>query len=352
MGVLILSFLIILLSVVTAFSSPPSPEKISSTKHSQITSNIQRSQIILRALYLEHRHQYVESRNIWKTLPQTNKSVKDHIFQADLMDQKPGVLESIPETVSSILIAVSYYNWQKKWDKGYQLLKKHPDIVAKSEELKLIEVRLALYLRKYEEAELLLLGMAPQDLLDKTKLRLLRTWYFVLSGKKKGFRIAIKELEEDSLYLPASLMMIAHWGESWSDTKKRALKALTRFPSNRKLIEEIIIIFQNHGAWNELGDLLDLKTFNRDEAGAWVLTANVYFQTGQAKKLRQLLNTVRKTERHRLDYLDYAARIAVRRKEWDLLKHVTDQYHKYFPYLRDGDLFLAEYKRETASRKK
>ena len=344
---------IILLNVAIAFSSPPfSHNKVYVTGDSKNAFSIKRSQAILTALFLEHRHQYAEARNIWKTLPLTNKSVKDHIFLADLMDQKAGVLEAIPKTISSILIVVSYYNWQKKWDKAYQLLKKYPDIVAKSEDLKLIEARMALFLRKYQETELLLLKMAPKDFFDKTQYQLLWNWYFALSGRKNGLRIETKKLEEDFLYLPASLVMVEHQGESWSDTRKRALKALTRFPSNRDLIEDIVFVFQNHGAWIELSNFLDLNNSNRDGAGDWVFTANVYSQTGQDKKLQLLLNSVSKTERHRLEFLDYAARIAVHKKEWDLLKHVTEQYHKYFPYLRDGDLYLAEYKRGTASRKK
>jgi len=353
MGILILLLSITLLIVSTGYSNPlSSPSKVPGTDYLHNVTRIQQSQKILRALFLEYNHQYTEARNIWKTLPQTGNSVKDHIFQSDLMDQKPGVLEAIPKTASSILIAVSYYKWQKKWHQAYQLLKKHPDIVEKSEDLKLIEVTLALYLRNYEEAELLLLGMIPQDIVDKTYLHLLWNWYYVLSGKKKGFRIANKELEEDTLYLPPSFVMIEYWDETWSDTKRRALKALTRFPSNRELIEEIVTVFQNHGAWNELGHLMDAKKYSRDERVTWIFTANVYLQTGQNTKLQQLLNTVPQTERPRLEYLDYLARIAVRRKEWDLLKQISDQYHKHYPYLRDGDLYRVEHKRETGSKQK
>jgi hypothetical protein len=352
-GILILLLPITLLIVSTGYSNPPSSlSKVPGTDYLHNVTKVQQSQKILRALFLENNHQYSEARNIWKTLPQTSKSVKDHIFQSDLMDQKPGVLEAIPKTASSILIAVSYYKWQKKWHEAYQLLKKHPDIVDESEDLRLIKVTLALYLRNYEEAELLLLGMASQDIVDQTYLHVLWSWYYTLSGKKNGFRGAIKELEEDILYLPAPLVMIEYQRETWSDTKRRALKALTRFPSNRELIEEIVTVFQNHGAWNELGHLMNAKKYSRYATSTWIFTANVYLQTGQNTKLQQLLNTVPKTERQRLEYLDYLARIAVRRKEWDQLKQISDQYHKHYPYLRDGDLYLVEHRGETGSKQK
>ncbi|MBT6613222.1 MAG: hypothetical protein HN745_08825 [Deltaproteobacteria bacterium] len=342
----------ILLSLTTGFASPPIPPKINpGTNLSHETLRIKRSQEILRALFLEHRHRYNEARKIWETLPQANESVIDHIFQTDLMDQKPLFLETIPTTKSSILFVVSYLKWQKKWDNAYQLLKNHPAMVAKYEDLRLIEVTLALYLRKYKEAELLLLEMAPHNILDKIRLRQLWSWYYVLSGRKYGLRTAIEELEENTLYLPASIVVTEHLGFRWTETKKRALRALTRFPSNSELIEEIVIVFQNHGAWKEIGRIIAAKK-NSPSATDWIIAANVYLQTGQDHKLKQLLNNVPETERHRIEFLDYAARFAVRRKEWGQLKRVSDQVRKHYPYLRDGDLFLAEYNRRTGNSEK
>ena len=346
-GILLLFLPIVFLSNAISQATPLSPaESNRESDHSSLRIRVKKSQKILKALFLEHRHRYFEAKKIWETLPQTSKSVKDHIFQADLMNQTQLVLETIPPTASSIMLAVSYLNWQKQWDEAYRLLKKHPALVPQNEDLRLMEVRQSLYLRKYKEAESLLLKISPLDSYNKIQRGILWSWTHALSEKKSELKAVIEELEEMTLYLPASFFLTENGTFTWPELKKRVLKALTLSPSDTELFEKVIVLFQSNGDWKELENLIQWTIKKRRLKAIWKLEANVYWRTHQKEELKRLLGTVSEDEKKRVEYLDYAARLAILEEEWEQLKRISDQFRKDFSFLRDGDLFLAEYQKK------
>ncbi|NQU63870.1 MAG: hypothetical protein HQ517_06250 [SAR324 cluster bacterium] len=346
---LILLLLIFFLGTATSCSIHPSPAVVSHDL-ALFSERVQTQHTldILRALFLEHQHRYSEARKIWMMLPPTSSSVKDHIFQAELIDNTPLVMDSIPITASSIMLAVSYLNWRKQWADAYKLLKNRSIIVSQDEVLKLAEVKQALYLRKYEEAESILLGIIPYDSDDKLQWYLLWSWTQALSEKTSGLRSAIEKSEEFAQYLPASFYLMKDGTFDLPKMKKSFLKALTLSPSDTELTEKIILLFQYHSDWSELEILFESN--NKEHWTAlWKLEANLYWMTGQKEKLKRLLETVSETEKKRVAYLDFEARLAILEEEWEHLKRILDQYRKRYSYLRDGDLFLAEYQIKAKS---
>jgi len=353
-GGLILFLLFLLFFQVTDIGHPQSvfsAGKIPAPDQSQKTVRIAQSQKILEALLLEHRHRYREALAIWETLPQSSALVKDHVFQAELMGLKALNLKSVPDTVFSVKMAVSFLKWQKKWFEAYQLLHHHPHMVAQNEDLRTVQVILALYLRRYQEAESLLLGMSSHEFMEPAQRDLLWSWYFILSERKGDLKTKIDALEENALYFPASLMVMENLDSPWPEMKKRVLRALTRFPSDIELKEEVIGLLQNHGAWKELGTIIESKENNRNGSADWDIRANVYFQTGQSEKLKQLLDEIPEIEQQKIEYLDYKARVAILEGDWELLRRVSERCRKRYPYLQDGDLLLAEYEMHTGGQR-
>ncbi|MFH2132215.1 MAG: hypothetical protein ABIK68_17700 [bacterium] len=206
---------------------------------------------------------------------------------------------------------------------------------------------LALYLRRYQEAESLLLEMSSHEFMEPAQRDLLWSWYFILSERKGDLKTKIDALEENAFYFPASLIVMENLDSPWPELKMRVFRALTRFPSDIELKEEVIVLLQNHGAWKELETIIESKEKHRNGLAEWDIRANVYFQTGQSEKLKQLLDEIPEIEQQKIEYLDYKARAAILEGDWELLKLVSERCRELYPYLQDGDLLLAEYEIQT-----
>ncbi len=348
-GVLLLLLVFLSVKPIIGQTSPPLPFEVTPyPDNPSLTDRIERSQRILKALFFEQRYQYVEARKIWETLPRSSGSVGDHIFQSELLEMKSLDIGSVPVTVFSIKVAASYLKWRKQWSKAYQLLLEQSALVAQNEDLQFIQVMLALYLRKYEDAQKQLRKMDSANVHDKMQLGLLWSWYYMLSERLDKLMMELEELEDNAFYYPASFVISESARYPWQETKENALRALTRFPSDRELIERIVTLFRQQEDYDELDSILDYQQYSSDVPTAWMIWADVYLQTRQFEKLKRLLRDIQPAEKHRIEFFNYLAQIAIFEREWKQLMGIAEQCRIQFPFLRDGDLFMAIYEQHMS----
>jgi len=347
-GILLLLLLITSLNPVIGQTSPPQSIKISPYPNQRVlTTRIGQSRKILQALFLEKRYRYADAREIWKTLPQSSKSVIDHIFQNELVGREYLDQNSVPATVYSVKVAASFFVWKKQWRNANELLKSQPVLLARHEELRLMQIMTGLYLRKYDEVERQLNAADPDEAMDKMELGLVRSWFYILSERKNELQTLLKEMDENAYYMPDSFAITGNVDSSWQETKNRALKALTRFPSDRELIENIVKLYQQNSAWEELETAIGLGSLKNKDRTAWTVLAEVYLQTRQLDKLKRLLKGVALSETNRVEYFSFNARLAIHQKKWKQLRQIAEQVKQRFPSLRDGDLLMDVYRLRT-----
>lgn len=324
----------------TAFGQTSSPVDISPFPDAPaLSARIEQSQLILEALFLERYNQYDRALGIWETLPQTSKLVGDHIFQNGLMEMKPLNFNSIPATESSVNVAVSYLKWQKRWAEAYQLLQERSQLVQRTEELRLMQIMLALYLRRYEDARQQLEAMSSRNIQGHLRLDLLWSWYHLLSGDREGLKRVLVELEENAFYYPASFVVVEGIGYSREEVKKNAMRALTRFPSDRELAERVISMLLRQGAIDDLEQVIaHQKGWN--DSTVQMIYAEFYLQSGRFEELKQLLIKIQNTEANQIELLEYRAQVAIYEKDWTALKHIAETYRLRFPFLKDGFLYM------------
>ena len=347
-GVLILFLFFASIKLIVGQS--PLPEKLEILPYPDtplLTDRVKRSQKILKALFLEQRYQFTEAQRIWKTMPRTNLQVQDHIFQSELIVKRSLDTDTIPATPLSIKTAVLFLRWQKRWSEAYELLQEQSELVSNNIELQYIKAIFALYLRKYEDTQRQLKTIASNEFHDKEQLGLLGSWLYLLSGKQLQLQQALKQLEENAMYYPTVFMMSEYAGYSMHEIHENAMSALVRFPSNRELIENIVISLQHHEAFNELQDVLDHGISDNELRVAWMTRAEVYLQTHEFKKLKVLLTELQSSEEVRVEFLNYRAQVAIYEQDWPTLKAIAHAYHNRFPYLKDGDYFMAIYEDST-----
>lgn len=317
-----------------------------------LVSRVERSQRILKALFLEQRYQYREARNIWESMPGSSKPIEDHIFLNELIESESLELNAVPQSLFSTRMAASYLKWQKQWSKAYQLLSARPALVAQNEELQFIQVLMALYLRKYEDARKQLQAMGDRDTHDQIQLTLLWSWYYTLSERQAELKDVLGELEENAFYYPTSFVISESVEYPWHELKENALRALIRFPSDKELIERIVVLFSRHEAVDELSHVLEFHERGDTAQTAWIMQADILLSTQQFIELKQLLGEVQPEEEHRIEYLNYQAQVAIFEQNWQRLKRIAEVYRSQFPFLQDGDLFMSIYEDSIAPSQK
>jgi hypothetical protein len=342
-GFLLLLLLITFVNPVIGQTSPLLIKMSPYPNHRVLTTRIGQSRKILHALLLEKRYRYADAREIWKTLPQSSESVRDHIFQNELVEREYLDQDSVPATVYSVKVAASFFVWKKQWRKAYELLKSQPALLARHEGLRLMRIITGLYLRKYDEVERQLNEADLNEALDRMELGLVQSWFYILSERTTELHALLKELDENAYYMPDSFAITRNVDSSWQETKNRALKALTRFPSDRELIENIVKLYQQNSAWEELETAIGLRSFKNTDKTAWTVLAEVYLQTRQLDKLKRLLEGVALGETTRVEYFSYNARLAIHLKKWKQLRQIAEQVKHRFPFLRDGGLLMDVY---------
>jgi hypothetical protein len=308
----------------------------------------QRSNDILKALLYENVRFYEKANLIWKSLPEDNPEVQDHLFFTDLAAYLELQKTDIPKSEKSLLLMSRYLSWQRSWKQAVQILEndQQPSI-----EKKLELIRLDLVLGYYEKAGVLIDTLGPIDHRDKMQAEILKIWLQVLVGDKKNARIGIQSLEEDYLYLPLSTMFPDGYLGNETEQKSILVKSLVRFPSNKVLFEQLVKLLIKSESWQELDRLVHSQQFLGKTSFVWTLLAEIYLNTGQQDAIDDLLKSI-PPQGASPEYFDIIARIAIDRKNWELLLKVSEILQSRFPYLMDGKLYLAIYYRETGELEK
>lgn len=331
----------------TPFSSPiriiPFPDDPA------VNRRIAQSQQILKALLLEQDYRFVEALGVWKMLPQSSETIRDHVFQIKLIEQGDLEINSIPETVFSIKVAVSFLKWQKRWREAYQLLQARSALIIQDEQLRFMQVVLAFYLGEYEAAQQQLKAIGSGPVHDKLQLQMMWSWYYMLSEKGEKLLQLLEELEDHATYHSASFLVKGSKELPWHKMRHYALKTLTRFPSDRELTEITIRLFLKQGALEELEKSILPRNTSDGVDDLWTVRAEIYLQTDQFAKLKSLLNDLHSEQTDQIELLTYRAEMAIAERNWPQLRIVAEEFRHRFPYLQDGELFMALYQQASDS---
>lgn len=315
--------------------------------HPDTRFQIKRSQLLLKALFLEQRYQYRGARDIWKGFSRQSAAVRDHLFQNTVMIEDQIDLSAIPPTAYSIRIAATYLKWRKQWEAAYRILLSNRDLLETDAALRYLQVLLSLHLRRYADAKMALEAMEEMSDADPAQRDMLWSWYYLLTEQWQPLMAVVSELEKNAFYDPNAYPISEMPSDSQTERRQRALQALTRFPSDRELVEEIVVLFQREDALDTLYDAL-LSEENDDELITdWMIRGEILLQSNHLERLHRLLKQIPAAEQQEIPFLDLRARLAIREKDGTELKRIAGLYQRYYPYLRDGELYLNLLEEET-----
>jgi len=312
----------------------------------QFKQDNHRSFNILKALLFENNRLYGRANRIWKSLPESNSQVSDHLFHTDSATYQEFSHPEIPKSNKSLLLISRYFSWQKEWQQALQLLNNHRGTVSTVEK-KLEVIRLNILLGFYQQAEKLIDNLGSIKHREKMQADINKIWLYILSGEQNQAMSGIRKLEEQYLYLPVSIMFPSKYLGGMEEQKTVLQTSLSRYPSNRNIFERLVNLLVETGSWMDLHELVYSQQFFEPASLDWTLLAEIYFNTGQKKSLDSLMSSLVTRQRKQPEFFDLLARLAIKQKNWDSLLRISEIFQDEFPELMDGKLYQAIYFQET-----
>ena len=318
-------------------TSVPKPPEISNNKTTQI----------LHALQWERRGNYKRASLYWNALKKTfpdSTSIKSNLYTTLLLSGNKGAflkIRSLPltgkESVTFKILLSRIYFWEGNPKKSLHSL--NPTGSKKDQErfqLGLEQVRLYLFSGDYITAEKLLTELQPLHSSDSFGRHYYQLALYQLMEKKEKKQRLLDTIEKEHFYIP--LIGI--------DSTEADLMFL-RFPAETYFVDQLI----NHYLEKENG--LELKALLQSGKGTGVMEVTTHTQIPIAKSLfysgdQQPLQTLLQTDfKREQNWIDLAARNAIRRQNWSVLKEMALLLNRKYPDTLDGNIYLAEYYRQT-----
>ncbi|MBU2513031.1 hypothetical protein KJ966_16955 [bacterium] len=306
---------------------------------------------VLKALLFENIQLYQKAYKIWGELPDQIPLVKEHRFITGFSFPFSDSFGELPTTERSILMMVRYLTWQKKWEQALSIIEKHREILGKSVEGKLELIHIYLCLGRYDEAEKEVVELDISDRRSLMHLKILKIWLEVLRGNQTGIHEQIQQVEEDFLYLPTTSFLPSELLKEERLEKESSGISLLRFPSNQTILEELVLQYRREENWQEIEYLVQSQHYISNQPFSWLLMAELYSNSSQISKLKQLLESRRKYPVVP-EFYDYLARNAIVQENWQVLRHVAEVYSRKFPDLLDGKIYEAIYFEKTGQHQK
>ena len=300
---------------------------------------------ILTALLLENNRLYRKSNQVWSSLPQKNDRVQSHLYYNKLAMNRFALSENSPINEKSKLLKSRYLSWQRQWSHALKTLEeiRNKEI---SNEVRMERLRLNLLLGDYEKAGTIIRSFNPGSYREQMQLEVFSTWLNILKGNRKPAKVGIDKLEENYLYLPLSTMFPIDYLDSDENLEITLKSMLMRFPSNSELFEQLILFCKKHKRWKVLDELVRSQKFINSSNVDWGLLAEMYLQTGQIRRLEKLIKSQNALSVGP-NFYDVLARLAMKRKNWELLLQVSESLRSHYPQLQDGLLYQVIYFQET-----
>jgi len=307
-----------------------------------------RSNAIFKALLYENREQYNKSRKIWTSLGKDSQEIQDHVFYLELINSVTDEYPFVPPTDSSRYLMARYLSWVKKWRSAYKLLLNNERLQSNSLKSDIELIRLGLYLGEYGRTEHLLNSLENPSRRQEFQLDILKTWYRLLLEEMDKAQALLDKIDKEYLYVSSSVIRpfgIRYTSLNHIDTLTREL---IRFPMDIEIYEELVLRLFSKKDWNRLAPLLRSREFIESHELVWHLLAEFYLETDQNTKLQSVLNS-RFASRTSFEYMDITARKAIKYQKWEELRKIALQLSESFSDLYDGQMYLAEYYRQTGN---
>ncbi len=309
-----------------------------------------RTSKILTALLFQNNRLYRKSSQLWASLPQKDDQVQTHLYYNKLVLSRYVLPKNPPKNEKTSLLVSRYQSWQRQWSQALKTLEGIGDNDV-SNQVWMEQIRLHLLLGNYDKAGTIIKRVKPDNHRVQMQLEVFSIWMNILKGIKKPATNGIDKLEENYLYLPLSTMFPLGYTDSDGNLEKTLKSMLMRFPGNPEMFEQLILFCKKHKKWKLLDDLIISQKFVDSTKIDWVLLAEVYLQTGQIRRLEKLIKS-QNTLTVGPDFYDLLARLAIKRKNWELLNQVSKSLRSQFPQLLDGSLYQAIYLHETGRKGK
>lgn len=290
---------------------------------------------------MEKRDLHEEVLNLWEHFADDSIKVQDHILKNKILSYAPFSDSQIPKSADSLLLISRYLSWQKRWRKAYAILNNSNNQSSETTEIQLEKARLALVLGKYAQARKILLSLDGIPGRVKLEQQVYWCWYLLLTGKGDGASQKIAEIEDQYLYIPYSILR--PYGPDISNMMldKQLFRSLLRFPGDKVLFEEIILILINRRDWKRVKWLIQTQRLFYGELKNLPADYGVYINSVDLTAEHQKSVQFRGDEPP--EYFEMIAQKAISDKNWELLKVISNQYIEKYPMLSDGKLYLNEY---------
>ena len=299
------------------------------------------TQKIVKALLMEKQNLHEDALNIWEHFASDSTIAQDHILQNKILSYEATSYDQIPSSETSLLLISRYLFWQMRWKKAFEILDKVGSQKHRTVKIQLEKVRLALYLGEYAQAREILLSLEKVSEQVGLEQQVYWCWYYLLTQNNTAVSQKLVEIEDQYLYIPYGLLIPYGSDISNSLLDKQLFRALLRFPADKALFEEIILILKSQSHWERVEWLIQTQELLFGKSANTNTYRRIYLHASGLTAEEQKGVRLRGDEPP--EYFDMIAQKAILDKNWKLLEVISNQYIEKYPMLYDGKLYLNEY---------
>lgn len=299
-----------------------------------ILKDISDTILTLHALFLENRNRIQAANEKWKNVSVSSKHKEEHIYINQIMIDQRLSENKRPITTKTTLIVSGYLSWKKEWEKALKVLKTG----EQSNEVLLEEIRLNLLLGNYPKAKRLLSDTIPKSKEEKLIKEVLNFWHLSLTGNATAASKILTRIGSDYLYSPQ--FNFYSYENELNPNKKIQIykKALTRFPSNNLIFENLIKNLLQISKYCEIQYLLEIQ-----EKIYHVEIAPIFYENIKDKCTHRIDSEFTNS----FESLNWRAGKAINMKRYDLLEKYASALMQHYPQYLDGKLYMSEYYKKT-----